>query len=214
MANESSPSDAPSPGIPELPPGHVRVGSIVGTHGNDGRIRVDAETDNPERFAKGSTLLIGGAPYTVARVTYAAGGNILIVDLNELTTREQATALVKHLILVATDDTPALPEDTYYHYQLIDMTVVDPAGTELGRVAEVIATGANDVYVVTAEGSELMIPALADVVIDVDVVNARMTVDVPEGIEPRSTIPKPKNRPARRRPARSNRPPNTATPSA
>jgi 16S rRNA processing protein RimM len=212
MANLSTSSESlDQPGLPAddqpgLPAGYVRVGNVVGTHGNDGRLRVDPETDNPERFAKGSTLTIDGAPYTVSYVTFAAGGNVLLVNLNELSTREQAQALVKQLVLVATDDTPALPEDTYYHYQLLDMTVVDPTGVELGTLTEVITTGANDVYVVTAEGSELMIPALADVVVDVDIANARMTVDVPEGIEPRSTIPKPKNKPPRKRFARPKRP--------
>jgi 16S rRNA processing protein RimM len=194
--------------------GHVRVGSVVGTHGNDGRLRVDPETDNPERFAHGSTLIIGEAPYTVAHVTNAAGGQILIVTLNELTTREQAATLVNQPILGATDSVPPLPEDTYYHYQLLDMMVVDPTGLELGQLTEVISTGANDVYVVTAEGSELMIPALAYVILDVDVANARMTVDVPEGIEPRSTIPKVKNKPVRRRVPRPKRPPSTPAASA
>ena len=183
------------------------MGIVVGTHGNDGRLRIDPDTDNPERFAKGGTLIIGEAPYTVTGVANAAGGNVLIVDVAEVVAREQAAALVKQLVLVATGDTPALPDDTYYHYQLLDMTVVDLAGAELGTLTEVLSTGANDVYVVTTEGSELMIPALANVVIEVDVANARMVVDMPEGIEPRSTIPKPKNKPVRRRSPRPKRPP-------
>jgi 16S rRNA processing protein RimM len=212
MANLSTPSDPQK--ADGDPVGFVRVGVVVGTHGNDGRLRVDPETDNPDRFAKGSRLTIEGALYNVTHVTKAAGGNVLIVDLQELTTREEAQELVKQAVLVASGDTPALPEDTYYHYQLLDMTVVDPAGAELGTLTEVISTGANDVYVVTAEGSELMIPALADVVVAVDVANARMTVEVPEGIEPRSTIPKPKNKPVRRRSPNKKRPPNTPPASA
>jgi 16S rRNA processing protein RimM len=150
----------------------------------------------------------------VAYVTKAAGGHVLIVTFQELSTREQAVVLVNEGIFGATDAVPPLPEDTYYHYQLLDMTVVDPAGAELGTLTEVISTGANDVYVVTAEGSELMIPALAYVVLEVDVANARMTIDVPEGIEPRSTIPKVKNKPVRRRAPRPKRPPSTPTASA
>lgn len=221
MANVTHPETAPdlpqgheSPKGLELLPGYVLVGTVVGTHSNDGRVRIAPDTDNPDRFAKDSTLLIDGAPYTVTHVTTAAGGNVLIVQLRELTTREQSAVLIKQPVLVATDDTPELPDDTYYHYQLLDMTVVDPAGAEIGTLTEVITTGANDVYVVTAEGSELMIPALADVVVEVDVAGARMVVDVPEGIEPRSTIPKPKNKPPRRRSPRPKRPPGGATASA
>jgi 16S rRNA processing protein RimM len=213
MANQSTPagpSTTSEADSLEVLAGHVRVGKVVGTHGNDGRVRVAPETDHPERFAMGSTLVISGTPYSVEYVTRAAGGNVLIVDLSGLKTREQAHVLIDQVILGAIDDVPPLPDDIYYHYQLIDMTVVDVTGAELGKLTEVMSTGANDVYVVTTEGSELLIPALADVVVEVDVPNARMTVNVPEGIEPRSTIPKPKNRPVRRRSAQPKRPRSSA----
>jgi hypothetical protein len=84
------------------------------------------------------------------------------------------------------------------------MAVVDTEGNELGRLTEVIPTGANDVYVVNGPDHELLLPALAGVIVNVDVDARRMTVDIPEGIEPRSTAPKPPKRkpPRRRRPAR------------
>jgi 16S rRNA processing protein RimM len=175
------------------------VGVVAGTHGTDGRLRVAPDTDNPRRFARGSRLLIAGAPYTVDRVTTSADG-LLLIKLREIRNREDAALMKGEPVLVRASDLPALPEDTYYHYQLIDMTVVDTAGAELGRLTEVISTGANDVYVVTGDGSELLVPALAGVVVAVDVAERRMTIAVPEGIEPRSTMPKPpKTRPPRRR---------------
>lgn len=198
MANQSYSSVPDEAGVPVQPVGFVRVGSVIGTHATGGRIRIHPETDNPERFVKDSVLLIGDASFTVAHVTSAPGGSNLIVALNEVTTRERAAALVNQLVLVATEDTPALPDDIYYHYQLIDMKVINLAGVELGTVTEVITTGANDVYVVTAEGSELMIPALAHVIVNVNVADALMTVQVPEGIEPRATISKLKRPPRRR----------------
>jgi 16S rRNA processing protein RimM len=212
-ANQSVPVDPPTTSEAdslEALAGYVRVGKVIGTHGNNGRVRVAPETDHPERFATGSTLVVSGTPYSIGYVTHAAGGDVLIVDFSGLKTREQAHTLIDQVILGAIDDAPPLAEDMYYHYQLIDMTVVDVTDTVLGKLTEVISTGANDVYVITAEGSELLIPALADVVVEVDVPNARMTVNVPEGIEPRSTIPKPKNRPVRRRSAQPKRPRNSA----
>ena len=196
--------------------GHVRVGKVVGTHGNDGRVRIAPETDYPERFSAGSTLVISGTFYSVEYATRAAGDGVLIVDLSGLSNREQAHALIDQVVLGAIDAFPPLPDDIYYHYQLIDMTVVNVTGAILGKLTEVMSTGANDVYVVTTEGSELLIPALADVVIEVDVANARMAVNVPEGIEPRSTIPKSKNHPVRRRSTQLKRPRNAsaATPQA
>lgn len=209
MANQ-----APDSRHHDLSLGHVRVGVVVGTHGNDGRLRIVPETDNPNRFAKSSTLTINEAHYTVTNVTRAAGGTVLIVNFKEISSREQAAALNKHLVLVQIDDTPALPEGTYYHYQLLGMTVVDSSGAELGTITEVLNTGANDVYVITTDKSELIIPALGNVIIEVDVTNARMTIDVPRGIEARSTTPKPKNKPVRRRFSRPKRPPSAPPASA
>ena len=94
-------------------------------------------------------------------------------------------------------DVPAPPADTYYHYQLLDMAVVDEAGSSLGTVTEILHTGANDVYVVADGESELLLPALADVVRDVDVEARRMSVALPDGIERRRLSgPKPAAPPA------------------
>ena len=202
MADPSTPTD-PN----HQPTRLVRVGVVAGTHGTDGMLRVQPETDNPRRFERGSRLLIAGAPYTVDRVTTSADG-LLIVTLREVRNREEAAKLQGEPLLIRADDLPALPDDTYYHYQLIDMTVVDTAGQEVGKLTEVISTGANDVYVVTGDGSELLLPALAHVVVGVDIAAHRMTVHVPEGIEPRSIVPKPpKRRPPRRRRPPSRKPP-------
>jgi hypothetical protein len=80
------------------------------------------------------------------------------------------------------------------------MQVVDTTGGLLGRLTEVIETGSNDVYVVTSESSEIMIPALADVLVVIDVDSNTMTVDIPEGIEPRLLSTPKKRRVGRRRP--------------
>jgi 16S rRNA processing protein RimM len=183
---------------PTVPPGHVQVGAIVGTHGNDGRLRVEPDTDNPARFAKGGTLIIDGRTFNVVRVSNAAGGRVLLVTLAEVSTREEATALVHQPIAAPIADTPNLPADTYYHYQLIDLRVSDVSGQALGMLTEILTTGANDVYVVAGPTSELMIPALGGVIVAVDIDAGTMTIDVPDGIEPRNTIPKPKRKPPRR----------------
>ena len=79
------------------------------------------------------------------------------------------------------------------------MDVVTPGGQALGVLREVLVTGANDVYVVVTDGSELLVPALADVVVAVDVDARRMTVDVPPGLEPRALQPAKPAPPRRRR---------------
>ena len=78
---------------------------------------------------------------------------------------------------------PALPEGQFYHYQLIDMPVRSDEGEDLGHVKEVLTAPGNDVYVVGKPGErDLLIPALADVVLDVDLASNQMTVHLLEGL--------------------------------
>ncbi len=183
------------------------VGTVAGAHGNDGRLRVAIESDNPDRFRAGSVLRIGARRLTVRRASAVPGG-ALLVKLDGLDSREEAAKLTHELVLVPVADVPAAPPGTYYHYQLLGMDVVTPDGQALGKLREVLVTGANDVYVVGSEDSELLVPALADVVVAVDVEGRQMTVDVPPGLEPRqlkAAKPAPPRRRRRRpgpRPAR------------
>lgn len=187
------------------------VGTVAGVHGNDGRLRIATESDNPDRFRAGSVLRIGERLLTVRRASAVPGG-ALLVKLDGLDSREEAAKLTHELVLVPLADVPAAPPGTYYHYQLLGMDVVTPDGRALGVLREVLVTGANDVYVVVTDGSELLVPALADVVVAVDVEGRRMTVDVPPGLEPRTLKPA-KPTPARRRRRRPGpRPPRPSSP--
>jgi 16S rRNA processing protein RimM len=190
--------------------GQIVVGTVIGTHGYEGRLRVTPETDNPDRYAQGAKLTIAEQEYTVQRSGPGPGGIVLLVKLAGVDTLGQATELVHQPIVVEATDAPELPEGTYYHFQLIDIQVVDTAGAPLGKLTEVIATGANDVYVVTNESSEIMVPALANVVLEINLKTATMTVDIPEGIQPRTLNTPKKKRPIRRRPPKR-RPTNDPT---
>jgi hypothetical protein len=81
---------------------------------------------------------------------------------------------------------PVLTEDTYYWFDLVGLSVYDPAGFLLGRLDEVIPTPGNDVYVVkgNVEGQprELLIPAIGDVVLSIDMAGKTMVVELPEGL--------------------------------
>ncbi len=187
--------------------GFVQVGTVTGIHGRRGRLRVMPETNNPSRFHVGADLTIAGAGYTVRRVVTAPA--VLLVDLTEVTSAEAARELVGQPVLVPETAVPAAPADTYYFFQLIDMAVYTAAGEHLGAITEVISTGANDVYVVTKGGTELLVPAVAGVVITVDVEGSRMTVELQEGLEPRAIG----GHPAQARPSRRRRPARKTKPS-
>lgn len=192
--------------MPQNQPDHlITVGVILGAHGSDGRVRVQPETDNPQRFRKGARLIAGDRELHIERVQRATNGSPLL-RFAEIASRGDAAALQGETLYVPTDEAPEAPPGTYYHYQLVGMSVVDEAGERLGTLTEIIATGANDVYVVSAESAELLLPALADVVVSVDVGANSMTAAVPDGLAWRALHPPRENPKPRRRSLRKPKP--------
>lgn len=203
----SSPHVDPEPTGSELPEGFVQVGTIVGTHGTDGRVRVEPATSNPERFHRGARLWLEGEEHVVQASGPGAGG-ILLVQIEGISSRERAHDVVGQILAVPQGDVPDAEPGTYYHFQLLGMSVEDTSGAALGTLTEVLETGSNDVYVVTGEGQEWLLPALADVIAEVDVEQQRMRVAIPDGLEPRTlTVAKPKKQPRRKRRRPPRRPP-------
>jgi 16S rRNA processing protein RimM len=84
---------------------------------------------------------------------------------------------------VDSDHLPVLEAGTYYQFQLIGMTVRTEEGTELGRIANILETGARDVYVVSGRRGEILLPAIEEVVREVDLAAGVMTVRLLPGLE-------------------------------
>lgn len=155
-----------------------------------GELTVDPLTDFPQRFQPGATVWASGAPYTVRRARSHRGK--LLLELEGIETQEQAAALRGLLLEVPEEDLAPLADDQYYRFQLLGMEVVDRQGQPLGRIEEVLDTGANDVYLVQSPDGELLLPAIDAVVKEVDVAGRRMVVELMEGLERR-----PRKRPRR-----------------
>lgn len=85
-----------------------------------------------------------------------------------IATREQAEALRGWLLELPDADVPRDDDDSYFIHELVGLRVVDSDGTEIGRLVEVLSTGANDVYVVRSQTSEVLVPAIAEVVTRID----------------------------------------------
>ena len=165
--------------------GFVAVGWVRAPRGMRGELKVGPLTDFPERFAPGAVLWAGAAQYTVRRAYLERG--TLLLHLEGIDTREQAEALRGLLLEVPEEELAPLGEDQYFRFQILGMEVVDQDGQPLGRVEEILDTGATDVYVVRSAEGELLLPAIDTVVKEIDVAGRRMVVDVPEGLERRTT---------------------------
>lgn len=159
----------------------VIVGRIRSAWGLRGDVSVEALSDAPMRFAPGSVLRLRGRATRVERSRKGKRG--LLVKLDAANDRTQAESLRGLELTVLPDEVEALPDGMYYHFQILGMRVLTEDGEQLGAVSEIIATGANDVYVVHEEGRrDILIPALPDVVLDVDVQAGKMLVSLPDGL--------------------------------
>ena len=109
----------------------------------------------------------------------------MLVKFEGVDTPEQAGLFRNQWLYVKTVDVPPLPDGQIYQYQLFGLRVVDDGGTELGELAEIIETGANDVYVVKdRQGREVLLPAIPAVILEVDLVRRLMRVHLLEGLLP------------------------------
>jgi 16S rRNA processing protein RimM len=99
-----------------------------------------------------------------------------LVFFQEINDRDQAEALGGQYLFVPTSSAPQLPEGEYWPHELMGSTVVTTEGRTIGEIEEIIHTPANDVWVARAEGREVLIPALKDVVESVDVHGRRVVV--------------------------------------
>ena len=177
LAPSSDPGDAsPAPRDDE-----VVVGRLVGAWGLRGEVKVQPHTDNPERLSVGSRVFLSGRPTTIERSTTTKAGLRLKLDLAG--DRTQAEALRGSLLTIPRTEVAPLPDGSYYHFQVIDMEVLSEEGQPMGKVAEILTTGSNDVYVVKAPGrKDVLVPAIADIVLKIDPDQNRMVVRLPEGL--------------------------------
>ena len=105
-----------------------------------------------------------------------------MLKLRGVDTPEEAKRLVGHDVLITRSAAPPLPEGSYYQADLVGLRVVTDEGRELGRVAEIWETGANDVYVVRGEQEEWLLPATREVVRGIDLAAEIMLVRPLEGM--------------------------------
>jgi len=157
------------------------VGRINGTWGLKGHVKVTPLSTNPERLKAGATVLVRGRPAQILEVVTPQG--YPIIRFQGYPDRTAAERLRDTLIEIDEADLPPLPEDEYYVDDLVGLDVVTTAGEPIGRLTEVLATGANDVYVVARPGKrDALIPAIGDVVISVDLPGRRMVIEPVPGL--------------------------------
>lgn len=182
MPRKTSPAPAGS-GSPTGEPVYLTVGFIRRPHGVRGELIMDVHTDFPERLRAGTRVFLGERHKPAQIASTRPHGNSLLVAFQGLDTPEQAGALHNTWVYVPAADRPPLPEGEYYQHQVIGLRVVTDDGRALGVLADILETGANKVYVVkTDEGKEILLPAIPDVLLGIDLPNGEIKVHLLDGL--------------------------------
>ena len=110
-------------------------------------------------------------------------GGYALLRLDGLESADSVRALSGQWLVAPDEPVPDLPPGEYYHYQLVGLNVVTDQGEDLGTLQEVLVTGSNDVYVVkSASAAEILLPAVSQVIKDVDLPAGRMLVHLINGL--------------------------------
>lgn len=165
-------------------PDRIIVGSIAGAYGVRGEVRVKSFTAVPEDIEAYSPLTSadGEKTFTLAILRPGKGG--FITRIAEIATKEQADALKGTELYARRDQLPSLPDDEFYHTDLIGLDVFDTGGAALGRVKAVQNHGADDLLEVTRPSSSatILIPFTQAIVPTVDLEARKIVADLPEGL--------------------------------
>jgi 16S rRNA processing protein RimM len=165
----------------------VPIGRVVRTHGIRGAIKIHPYGETLGELAAGEKLFCateeGVAGRELTLVSLRAQQRVWIGEFVELKDIDQARELAGKDLHVPLERLPALPEGEYYQFQLIGLSVVTKEGEKLGTLRSIFETGGNDVYVVDLGDRELLVPAIEDVICEIDLENGRIIVDLPEGLE-------------------------------
>ena len=162
----------------------LRVGVITSTHGVRGEVKVFPTTDDAKRFKTLKKVILDGRePLELSIEQVKFFKNMVILkfkgydNINDVETWRQKD------LLITREQAVTLQPDEYFITDLIGLLVKDDTGAEVGTVKDVLETGANDVYVVALpNGKELLLPAIKDCILNVDIEAGEMTVHILDGL--------------------------------
>jgi 16S rRNA processing protein RimM len=161
------------------------LGKVSGAHGLRGALKVRADaataTTDPEVIIALGEVEIGDRRHRVADASRQRGQVLLYLE--DITTRDQAEALVGQEVRGEVARFPRLPAGEFYWFQVLGLPVInDGDGALLGHLQEIIATPAHDVYVVRRGDGELLLPAVEEVISEINLEEGWIRVTPPPGL--------------------------------
>ena len=163
----------------------LRVGVITSTHGVRGEVKVFPTTDDMNRFKKLKTVILDtGREQKTLNVEHVKFfKNMVILKFKGFDNINDVEMWRQKDLLITRDQAVKLSPDENFIVDLIGLTVMTDEGEKLGVMMDVLQTGANDVYIVkTDAGKEILLPAIKDCILKVDLQKGEMLVHVLDGL--------------------------------
>ena len=163
----------------------ISVGKIIGTHGIKGQLKLHSYSGNFESLRAARTAVLKTTDGMLRDVTiksFNANSGKFIISLQGFDDIDQVKPLVGNELCLKRCQLPKLTDDEYYWSDLIGLQVFTDDGTLLGKIAEIFETGSSDIYVVRNEKREYLIPAIADVVKQVDLAGGKIVITPLDGL--------------------------------
>lgn len=164
---------------------YLEIGQIVNTFGIKGMVKVKPFTDNIERFSNLEKIYIknksGQTEYKIQEVKYHK--NMVLIKFEGIENPEQADLLRNSYLIVDRETEEPLEPGRYYIVDMIGLDVFTDDNEYLGKLEDIYNTGSNDIYVVKNElGKQVLLPAIEDVIKNIDMDNKKVIVHLIPGL--------------------------------
>ncbi|MCI8708561.1 MAG: 16S rRNA processing protein RimM [Dorea sp.] len=163
----------------------LKVGVIASTHGVRGEVKVFPTTDDPARFKGLKEVMLDAGketiPLEIENVKFFK--QFVILKFKGIDNINDIERYRKCPLMVTRENAVALGEGEYFVADMIGMEIVTEDGERFGTLKDVLRTGANDVYVIeSAKHGEVLIPAIKECVLNVDIEERRMRIHLMDGL--------------------------------
>ena len=160
------------------------IGKVVALFGVHGELKVRLLSDIPNRFAELGVVYLGpGHVRHVIESVRPYKGEMVLLGLEHVNDANTAVALRNLDICIPLAELAKLPPGSYYQHDIIGLQVYTLDGYDVGKIIDVMITGSNDVYIVkTAGGKQVLIPAIRDVIKEIDLARHTMHIDPMPGL--------------------------------
>lgn len=161
---------------------YIRIGQIVNTHGLKGEVRVYPLTERLGLLGKGEKVYLSGMAEPIRIEGAKTHKNLIILKLEGVGGIEKAQSLKNKYLMMEKTALPPLEEGRHYHFELMGMKVYLDTGAYLGKLTQVLQTGANDVYEISGEAKVYLVPAIEEVILSVNTQKNEMIIHPLEGL--------------------------------